>query len=125
MAVLINGDELIVSYLTLGSAHADTSQFQDQHLQSGLTGGQAAAHSLLAAISDCTPRANDAPATTTNHNQLDVSIDGDKEPKLAEDLGSIIVQVFLNKAGLGAALIKVGLTSFPEYSQWLIPVMLQ
>ncbi|CAK9785539.1 hypothetical protein CC85DRAFT_284497 [Cutaneotrichosporon oleaginosum] len=86
---LIDGDGLI---------------FQDEHLSKGYAGGQAAARALVAALPSLAGRVS-----------RDVSImPSEKKDAKPRDLGQVVVQVFLNKAGLGHALVKSG--SVPSWA---------
>ncbi|BEI93873.1 uncharacterized protein CcaverHIS019_0603320 [Cutaneotrichosporon cavernicola] len=86
---LIDGDGLI---------------FQDEHLGKGYTGGQAAARALIGALPGLTGRVSrDADIMPIENT--------DTKPR---DLGQVVVQVFLNKGGLGHALVKSG--SVPSWS---------
>lgn len=72
-------------------------QFQDEHLSKGYTGGQAAARALMAALPGLAGRVSrDADVMPIENT--------DTKPR---DLGQVVVQVFLNKGGLGHALVKV------------------
>ncbi|KAK8845589.1 hypothetical protein IAR55_006305 [Kwoniella newhampshirensis] len=102
-AVLIDGDGLI---------------FQESLIQAGYTGGQRAAQTLLSALpnlaasssinSNDTGREIIVEAVGSILSSSQVNLDGkiDGQPK---DIGSVIVQVFLNKSGLGSALKQTGL----------------
>ncbi|GMK59906.1 hypothetical protein CspeluHIS016_0901230 [Cutaneotrichosporon spelunceum] len=86
---LIDGDGLI---------------FQDEHLSKGYTGGQAAARSLMNALPGLAGRVSrDADIMPVDNM--------DTKPR---DLGQVVVQVFLNKGGLGHALVKSG--SVPSWT---------
>lgn len=81
-------------------------QFQDRHLKAGFTGGQSAARALLSAVSLLAPLA-EASTPTSSTSEVVIDINSQEEPKSARDLGSVVVQVFVNKSGLGSALVKV------------------
>ncbi|WWD22538.1 hypothetical protein CI109_107031 [Kwoniella shandongensis] len=102
-AVLIDGDGLI---------------FQESLIQSGYAGGQRAAQTLLSAL----PNLAASSSISDNSNGLEVTVEADgtvtshsptdsegKSSAQSKELGSVIVQVFLNKSGLGTALKQTGL----------------
>lgn len=84
MAVLVDGDSLIVSGDFRRRALADI-QFHDKHLKAGPQGGQAAAQALCSAVLEADGLHGDEPAPV------------------------VAVYVFLNKSGIGNSLIKVSL----------------
>lgn len=111
-AVLIDGDGLI---------------FQDTYLQAGFKGGQLAAQHLLSSIpnlsrgsplSSTTDTGIIAEEVTLGLDGLPVNkekeeVDGSGGVKKTEngerEMGSVVVQIFVNKQGLGGALINSGI----------------
>ncbi|TYJ51489.1 hypothetical protein B9479_007936 [Cryptococcus floricola] len=113
-AVLIDGDGLI---------------FRDSYLQSGFAGGQLAARHLLTSIPSLSSPTSSDPAeeVTLDINGLRIGDsdtkaggqDGVEDDTGVKELKSIVVQVFLNKAGLGGALLKAGIIpSWTVYEQF-------
>ncbi|WVF65947.1 hypothetical protein IAT40_000685 [Kwoniella sp. CBS 6097] len=95
-AVLIDGDGLI---------------FQDSLISQGFSGGQKAAHALLTALPTLAASSASSPLLEVKvESSGAVSTNGETiSNSEAKELGSVVVQIFLNKAGLGAALTKTGL----------------
>ncbi|WVQ76165.1 hypothetical protein IAR50_005820 [Cryptococcus sp. DSM 104548] len=112
-AVLIDGDGLI---------------FQDSYLQAGFPGGQLAARHLLTSLPNLSPSPPDSgEEITLDINGLRINDDDEKagggngvvDDTGAKEVKSVIVQVFLNKAGLGGALLKAGIIpSWIVYEQF-------
>lgn len=91
-------------------------QFQEALIQSGYAGGQRAAQTLLSAL----PNLAASSSFNDDSNGIEVTVDangsvtsssptdGERNTAAqAKELGSVIVQVFLNKSGLGTALKQV------------------
>ncbi|WVQ93578.1 hypothetical protein IAU59_000653 [Kwoniella sp. CBS 9459] len=97
-AVLIDGDGLI---------------FQESLISQGFSGGQKAAHALLTALPTLAASSASSPLLEVKvESSGAVSTNGETSGTAeTKELGSVVVQVFLNKAGLGAALTKTGLVS--------------
>ncbi|OCF40727.1 hypothetical protein I317_05422 [Kwoniella heveanensis CBS 569] len=95
-AVLIDGDGLI---------------FQDSLISQGFLGGQKAAHSLLTALPTLAASSASSPLLEVKVEASGaVSSNGETiSNNEGKELGSVVVQIFLNKAGLGTALTKTGL----------------
>lgn len=92
-AVLIDGDGLIV---------------EDHHLQNGFAGGQAAARALLSALPKFSVLADASPTSATTNGDVVVDVNAQDDAVSPRDLGSVTVQVFVNKTGLGSTLVKMG-----------------
>ena len=89
-------------------------KFQDQLIQDGFAGGQAAARRLLSALEKF--------ALSTKTTAINSPVgDEDRVPDVkrndetaaSRELGSVIVQVFVNKSGLGTALVRVSVLPKP------------
>ncbi|KAL1413237.1 hypothetical protein Q8F55_000990 [Vanrija albida] len=89
-AVLIDGDGLI---------------FQDEHLRKGFAGGQQAARALVASL----PKLAGGVFVTAPSPRSDSTDDAP-----THELGSVVVNVFVNKSGLGHTLLRTG--SIPSWS---------
>ncbi|KJE01733.1 hypothetical protein I311_04647 [Cryptococcus gattii NT-10] len=125
-AVLINGDDLI---------------FQDTYLQSGFKGGQLAAKHLLSSISNLAVGTSLSRASNMGFITEEVILgldglpvnrdkgrdnsdggDGAKTEKGGREMGNVVVQIFVNKRGLGEILVKhfVQTILFNELTFWEI-----
>nr|KIR83195.1 hypothetical protein I308_06536 [Cryptococcus tetragattii IND107] len=125
-AVLINGDDLI---------------FQDTYLQAGFKGGQLAAQRLLSSISNLaagSPLSNASnigviaeevilgldglPANRDKERDNSDGGGGAKTEKGGREMGNVVVQIFVNKQGLGEILVKhfVQTILFNELTFWEI-----
>ncbi|WOO76924.1 uncharacterized protein LOC62_01G000537 [Vanrija pseudolonga] len=91
--VLIDGDGLI---------------FQDEHLRKGFAGGQQAARALVASL----PKLAGGVFVSTSSAPSPRSDSTDEAP--THELGAVVVNVFVNKSGLGHALLRAG--SIPSWS---------
>ena len=92
-------------------------QFEDQYLKQGFQGGQRAAQTLLSALPKLLAHATPPPTATREVAEITLDAEGlvvpaegqevsDANPEVKE-LGSVVVQLFVNKSGLGSTLIKV------------------
>lgn len=76
-------------------------------MQNGFQGGQAAGQTLLSALPKFAVLAETSPSDASRNQDVVIDVNGQEEPKLMRELGSVIVQVFVNKSGLGSTLVKV------------------
>lgn len=80
-------------------------------MQAGFQGGQLAAQTLLSAIPNLSAQAEMSPVAA--HAEVKLKADGTAVGSAVaverdvKEVGSVVVQVFINKSGLGTALVKV------------------
>jgi len=93
-------------------------QFHDKLLQTGYQGGQIAARTLLSALPGISAHTELSPSL--GKGELVVTPNGITLPSgeqvtTEKEVGQVVVQIFLNKSGLGSTLVKV---SSPIYLIW-------
>lgn len=81
-------------------------QFQDNHLRAGYKGGLGAAQRLLSSLSPMLAHACISP--TSQQFGSEVTLDA-SDPKPEREVGTALINIFLNKAGLGQTLLNVSL----------------
>ncbi|ORY25091.1 hypothetical protein BCR39DRAFT_545280 [Naematelia encephala] len=87
--------------------------FQDEFLQAGFAGGQRAAQALLSALPSIGDHIDPSMSPVSAELVLDTNgtvLSGSPHrlPPAPRALGSTVVQIFLNKSGLGTTLTKIG-----------------